>query len=151
MKPQQDEKKPKCNLICIGSTKDPKNRIILSERVQNEHSWSTTTSTHASLEVQKKMKQIATDKPKHKRMLMMSSKNFTFECQSQIKCKVAIFDDSICSEQDVSSMPTHQIRFDDDVFFLLSLITVIFNYGSQLDPHQLVNIILPFNKTLMQM
>ena len=151
MKPQQDEKKPKYNLICIRSTKDPKNRIILSERVQNEHSWSTTTSTHASLEVQKKMKQIATDKPKHKRMLTMSSKNFTFECQSQIKCKVAIFDDSICSEQDVSSMPTHQIRFDDDVFFLLSLITVVFNYGSQLDPHQLVNIILPFNKTLMQM
>ena len=27
MKPQQDDKKPKYNLICIGSTKDAKNRI----------------------------------------------------------------------------------------------------------------------------
>ena len=86
------------------------------------------------------------DKPKHKRMLTMSSKNFTFECQSQIKRKITIFEDSICSEQDVSEMPTHQIRFDDGVFFLITLITTIFNHGSQLDPHQLVNILLPFNK-----
>ena len=43
-------------------------------------------------------------------------------------------------------MPTHQIRFDDAVFFLITLITTIFNHGSQLDPHQLVNILLPFNK-----
>ena len=43
-------------------------------------------------------------------------------------------------------MPTHQIRFDDGIFFLVTLITTIFNHGSQLDPHQLVNILLPFNK-----
>ena len=43
-------------------------------------------------------------------------------------------------------MPTHQIRFDDGVFFLITLITTIFNHGSQLDSHQLVNILLPFNK-----
>ena len=92
------------------------------------------------------MKQIATNKPKHKRMLTMSSKNFTFECQSQIKRKITIFEDSICSEQDVSEMPTHQIRCDDGVFFLITLITTIFNHGSQLDPHQLVNILLPLNK-----
>ena len=86
------------------------------------------------------------DKPKHKRMLTMSSKNFMFECQSQIKRKITIFEDSICSEQDVSEMPTHQIRFDDGIFFLITLITTIFNHGSQLDPHQLVNILLPFKK-----
>ena len=40
-------------------------------------------------------------------------------------------------------MPTHQIRFDDGIFFLITLITTIFNHGSQLDPHQLVNILLP--------
>ena len=57
-----------------------------------------------------------------------------------------IFEDSICSEQDVSEMPTHQIRFDDGVFFLITLITTILNHGSQLDPHQLVNILLPLNK-----
>ena len=79
-------------------------------------------------------------------MLTMSLKNFTFECQSQIKQKITIFEDSICSEQDVSEMPTHQIRFDDGVFFLIILITTIFNHGSQLDPHQLVNILLPLNK-----
>ena len=143
---QQDEMKPKYNLVCIGSTKDQKNRMILSEQVQNEHSWSTAILTKAPLEIQKKIKQIATDKPKHKRMLTISSKNFIFECQSQIKRKITIFEDSICSEQDASEMLTHQIRFDDGIFFLITLITTIFNHGSQLDPHQLVNILLPLNK-----
>ena len=46
----------------------------------------------------------------------------------------------------MSEMPTRQIRFDDGIFFLITLITTIFNHGSQLDPHQLVNILLPFNK-----
>ena len=77
---------------------------------------------------------------------MMSSKHFTFECQSQIKRQIKIFDDSSCSDQDVSSMPNHQIRFDDGIFFLMSLITTLFNHGSQLDAHQLVNIFLPYNK-----
>ena len=51
---QQDETKPKYNLVCIESTKDQKNRMILSERVQNEHSWSTAVLTKAPLEIQKK-------------------------------------------------------------------------------------------------
>ena len=50
---QQDETKPKYNLVCIGSTKDQKNRMILSEQVQNEHSWSTAVLTKAPLEIQK--------------------------------------------------------------------------------------------------
>ena len=50
---QQDETKPKYNLVCIGSTKDQKNWIILSERVQNEHTWSTAVLTKAPLEIQK--------------------------------------------------------------------------------------------------
>ena len=79
-------------------------------------------------------------------MLTMSSANFTFECQSQIKRQITIFDEGICSDQDVSSMPTHQVRFDDGIFFLLSLITTIFNHGSQLDANQLVNILMPFSK-----
>ena len=29
-----DEKKPKHNLICIGSMKDPKNRLVISEKTQ---------------------------------------------------------------------------------------------------------------------
>ena len=51
---QQDEMKPKYNLVCIGSTKDQKNWMILSERVQNEHSWSTAILTKAPLEIKKK-------------------------------------------------------------------------------------------------
>ena len=65
---QQDETKPKYNLVCIGSTTDQKNQMILSECVQNEHSWSTAVLTKAPLEIQKKIKQITMDKPKHKRM-----------------------------------------------------------------------------------
>ena len=53
---QQDETKPKYSLVCIGSTKDQKNRMILSERVQNEHSWSTAILTKAPLEIQNKNK-----------------------------------------------------------------------------------------------
>ena len=63
---RQDETEPKYNLVCIGSTKDQKNRMILSERLQSEHSWSTAVLMKAPLEIQKKIKQIATDKPKHK-------------------------------------------------------------------------------------
>ena len=38
------------------------------------------------------------------------------------------------------------IRFDDGIFYLLSLITMLFNHGSQLDANQLVNILLPYSK-----
>ena len=39
------------------------------------------------MEVQKRIKQIAADKQKHKRMLTMSSKNFTFEVNHRSKEK----------------------------------------------------------------
>ena len=103
----QDEKKPKYNLICIGSTRDAKNRIILSEEAQSEQSLATTVLNNAPMEAQIRIKQIAADKQKHKRMLTMSSKNFTFECQSQIKRKITIFDNSSCSDQDVSLIISH--------------------------------------------
>ena len=141
-----DKNKPRYNLICIGSTRDSKNRVVLSEKAQIEQTWATTTLNSSPAEVQKRMKQVATQQRRHKRMLTMSSKHFTFECQSQIKRQIKIFDDSSCSEQGISSMPNHQIRFDDYVFFLLSLITVVFNYGSQLDASQLINIFLPYSK-----
>ena len=71
-----DKKKPKYNLICIGSTKDSKNRIVISEKAQTEQTWSTTTLNNALIEVQAKMKQIASQQSRHKRMLTMSSKHF---------------------------------------------------------------------------
>ena len=104
-----EEKKPKYNLICIGSTKDPKNRVVLSEKAQPKQTWAMTMLNNAPIEIQKKIKQVASQHPKHKRMLTMSSKHFTFECQSQIKRQIKIFDDISCSDQDMSSMPNHQI------------------------------------------
>ena len=148
LKPIEEHKKPKFNLVCIGNTKDSKNRVVMSEKAQPEHTWSTTTLKSAPIEVQKKIKVITSDQPQHKRMLTKSSKHFTLECQSQIKRHIKIFDDSSVSDQDVSEMSTHQIRFDDGIYFLLSLITTILNHGSQLDAHQLVNIFLPFSKPL---
>ena len=44
-------------------------------------------------------------------------------------------------------MASHQIRFDEGIFLLLSLIMTIFNHSSQLDAHQLLNILLPFSKS----
>ena len=110
-----------------------------------EHSWSTTTLANAPAEIQKKIEHIASEQPRHNRMLNMSAKHFTFECQSQIKRHVKIFDDSICSEQEPTDMPNHQLRFDDGIFFLLSLITTLFNPGSEFDANQPVNIFLPFS------
>ena len=141
-----DERKVKYNLVCIGSTKDVKTLVVVKEKAQNEQTWSTTTLSSVPVELQRKLRQIALPQVRHKRMLTMSSKNFTFECQSQIKRKITIFDDTICSDQDVSDMPNHQIRFDDGLFFLGSLIPMLFNHGSELDAHQLVNILLPFSK-----
>ena len=53
-------------------------------------------------------------------MLVMSSKHFTFECQSQIKRNVVTFDDTSVTDQDVNQMATHQIRFDDGIFFFFA-------------------------------
>ena len=111
-----------------------------------EHSWFTTTLANAPAEIQKKIKHVASEQPRHKRMLNMSAKHFTFECQSQIKRHVKIFDNSICREQEPTDMLNHQLRFDDGIFFLLSLITTLFNHGSEFDANQLVNIFLPFSK-----
>ena len=46
--------KPKFNLICIGNVKDVKTRLVLSERVQVDQKWSTTTLETALVELQKK-------------------------------------------------------------------------------------------------
>ena len=51
----------------------------------------------------------------------MSSKHFTFECQSQIKRNVT-FDGTSVTDQDVNQMATHQIRFDDGIFFFFRLL-----------------------------
>ena len=60
------EKKPKYNLICIGSTKDSKNRIVISAKAQIEQMWATTTLVNAPTEVQKKIKMVAASQSRHK-------------------------------------------------------------------------------------
>ena len=60
-----DIKKPKFNLICIRNSMDPKNRVIVSEKAQLKHTWSTTILENAPTEIQKKVKSIATEQPKH--------------------------------------------------------------------------------------
>ena len=138
--------KPKFNLICIGSVKDIKAHIVLSEKAQVDQKWSTTTLKVASVELQKKVDTIVNGLPKHERMMMMSSKHFTFECQNQIKRNVITFDDTSVADQEVNQMTTHQIRFDDGIFFFFSLIITLLNHGSQFDTNQLLNIFFPFSK-----
>ena len=75
-------------------------------------------------------------------MMVYSSKRFTFECQNQIKRNIVTFDDTAVGEQDVGQMPTHQIRFNDGIFFFYSLIITLFNHGSQFDSDQLLNFFL---------
>ena len=60
----EEHKKPKFNLVCIGNTKDSKNRVVVSEKAQPEHTWSTTTLKSAPIEVQKKIKVITSDQPR---------------------------------------------------------------------------------------
>ena len=50
------------------------------------------------------------------------------------------------ADQDVNQMATHQIRFDDGIFFFFSLIITLLNHGSQFDADQLLNIFFPFSK-----
>ena len=79
-------------------------------------------------------------------MLVMSSKHFTFECQGQIKRNVVTFADTSVTDQAVNQMATHQIRFDDGIFFFFPLIITLLNHGSQFDADQLLNIFFPFSK-----
>ena len=90
---------------------------MLSEKAQPDQKWSTTTIRNAPPDLQKKVNSIVGNQIKHKRMMMLSSKHFTFDCQHQIKRNIVKFDDTSVSEQDISQMVTHQIKFDDGIFF----------------------------------
>ena len=79
-------------------------------------------------------------------MMMLSSKHFTFKCQNQIKRNIVTFNDTSVGEQEISQMATHQVRFDDGIFFFMSFLMTMFNHGSQFDADQLLNIFFPFNK-----
>ena len=80
---------------------------------------------NSSHRVAKKVNTVIDGFPKHKRMLVMSLKHFTFKCQSQIKRNVVTFDDTSVTDQDVNQMATHQIRFDDGIFFFFAYYYVV--------------------------
>ena len=63
-------------------------------------------------------------------MMMFLSRHFTFDCQHQMKRNVIKFDDTSVNEQYVSQMATHQIRFDDGIFFHVTLDDVIKSWQS---------------------
>ena len=96
----------------------------------------------------KKVNAIVSTQKKHKRMMMLSSKHFTFECQNQIKRNIVTFDNTSVGEQEISQMSTHQVRFDDGISFFMSFLMTMFNHGSQFDADQLLNIFFPFSKNL---
>ena len=80
-------------------------------------------------------------------MMVFSSQHCTFDCQHSIKRgKLVTFDDTHFANQQPENMATHQIRFDGGIFFCLSLITILFNHGSQSDIHQLLNMLCPFSR-----
>ena len=143
---QQDSStSSKFNFVCMGNIGDSKTRVLISEKYMPHESFSTTILKNAPTDVVKKIEDIARGRPKSKKMLTMSSKDFTFEVKSQITRTVKSLDGSIISDQLVSEMPMHQYRFDDQIMSLMTLVPVLFNHGSSFDADQLVNILLPYS------
>ena len=122
VKKDDEHNKPKFNLICISNVKDSKTCVVLFEKVQVDQKWSTTTLKATPGQLQITVNVIVNGQRKHKRMMIMSSRHFTFECQNQIKRNIVTFDDTSVADQEVNQMATHQIRFDDGIFFLFSSI-----------------------------
>ena len=131
--------------ICMGNVNAAKTRILISEKCTPHERWSTSVLKQAPPDVVKKVEDIAHQQPKNKKMLSMSSKDFTFDVKSQITRVVKKLDGSAVQDQLVNEMPLHQFRFDDQIFSLMSMIPILFNHASALDADQLVNMFLPFS------
>ena len=61
-KKEDEQQRPKFNLICIGKVKDNKSRIVLSEKTQVLQKWSRTTLKNAPIELQIKVNAIVCNK-----------------------------------------------------------------------------------------
>ena len=133
--------------ICMGNVIAAKTRILISEKCTPHERWSTSVLKQAPPDVIKKVEDIAHQQPKNKKMLSMSSKDFTFDVKSQITRVVKKLDGSAVQDQLVSEMPLHQFRFDDQIFSLMSMIPILFNHASAFDADQLVNMFLPFSSS----
>ena len=136
----------KFQFVCMGNVNAAKTRIVISEKNVTHEKWSTSVLKQAPTDVAKKVEEIAhKQQTRTKKMLTMSSKDFTFDVKSQITRSIKKLDGSSVKDQLVSDMPLHQFRFDDQIFSLMTLIITLFNHGSAFDADQLVNMILPFS------
>ena len=139
--------KTKYNLITIGNVGHSRTRLVISEKVQPESKWHSNTLKRVP-DIKRKVDSILVkNQPRNKQMMVFSSQHCTFDCQHSIKRgKLVTFDDTHLGDQQPENMATHQIRFDGGIFLCLSLITILFNHGSQVDPHQLLNMLCPFSR-----
>ena len=139
----------KFQFVCMGNVNAAKTRIVISKKNVPHEKWSTSVLKQAPTDIAKKVEEIAhKQQPRTKKMLTMSSKDFTFDVKSQITRSIKKLDASSVKDQLVSDMPLHQFRFDDQIFSLMTLILTLFNHGSAFDADQLVNMILPFSTNL---
>ena len=130
----------KFQFVCMGNVNAAKTRIVISEKRSAQK------VVNHRTDVAKKVEEIAHKQQlRTKKMLTMSSKDFTFDVKSQITRTIKKLDASSVKDQLVSDMPLHQFRFDDQIFSLMTLILTLFNHGSAFDADQLVNMILPFS------
>ena len=142
-----DNEKTKYNLITIGNVGHSRTRLVISEKVQPESKWHSNTLKKVPDIKRKVDTKLAKNQPRNKRMMVFSSQHCTFDCQHSIKRgKLVTFDNTHFGDQQPENMATHQIRFDGVIFLCLSLITTLFNHGSQFDPHQLLNMLCPFSR-----
>ena len=70
--------------VCMGNINAAKTRILISEKCTPHERWSTSVLKQTPPDVAKKVEDIAHQHPKNKKMLSMSSKDFTFDVKSQI-------------------------------------------------------------------
>ena len=136
----------KFQFVCMGNVNAAKARIVISEKNTPHEKWTTTVLKQAPTDIAKKIEEIAhKQRMRTKKMLTMSSKDFTFDVKSQITRSIKKLDANSVKDQLVSDMPLHQFRFDDQIFSLMTLILTLFNHGSAFDADQLVNMVIPFS------
>ena len=113
----------KFQFVCMGNVNAAKTRIVISEKDISHDKWSTSVLKQAPVEVTKKVEEIVQkQQTRTKKMLTLSSKDFTFDVKSQVTRSIKKLDASSVKDQLVTDMPLHQFRFDDQIFHLMTLI-----------------------------
>ena len=99
----------KFQFVCMGNVNAAKTRIVISEKDVSHDKWSTSVLKQAPVEVTKKVEEIVQkQQTRTKKMLTLSSKDFTFDIKSQITRSIKKLDASSVKDQLVTDMPLHQ-------------------------------------------